>query len=1662
MTASEAANKLNTLNVNPQLAANLLEDASSAQILKGSADEVSAAISTLGSTSTTSASQMTSGFSTVGTLLKGLVSSPLGIASAVAAVTIGVMALADALTVSHDEALVSALDASQEYSNTQAELSSLNDQYLTTQQRIEELQTLKSSGALSLSDSAELAQLMAQNEALETQISAKERLLDIDAREANKTGEEYLSKTDTSLAELYDENGKRYTEGSKQADMHTVGMTDAEAIEASIQKVREYTAEIDSLKEKKANASSDKEAENFQKDIDQYQEAIDALETDMAERAVNMSSVMAAMTDTTSEAYQNAHKALTAYNTRDMSSSDWEEALTAKESYRTSSEDLLGFHNETFSIPVEYQTASDAITALREQLNGASEEEKVQIQAEIGNLYDIQNELLDAFAESEFALELDADSTAEEWQDAFNRFIEEGGGEDILGNMTSSVEEAKELIAGLLDIDAEDVQISIGADTEDATEKISSILSDILGLPEETISTFLAEDEISPEALDILSTLSGIPVELLTQLLATNGASGVIAEVLSNISGIPASKISELLANDNASGIASVVEHSINSIDSSHSTNISAQDNASGILGGILRSITAIPSFKKITVSTVASGSVSGIANIGKNITSAVKTFEANGTAHATGNWGLSHSGRALINELGSEIIVRNGRWFILNGGYPTMANLRAGDIIFNHRQSADILSHGYVTGSHARMVGSSYSNGTALSGRAYASGSQFKEQFDQIEILIDRMETAFKRMTDSVESLSYSLDAQNQQVDQAISKAKSNLASYQSAYQAYMDKANSVGLSASWINAVQNGSYSISDITDETLKDQIDDYKKYYEKALAIQTDIADLQKELVDLAMKKLENIDNYYSNRFDYNDDFGYANQIFELQSALKTYTDELAKQVSSGAVKQYSDEWYDAQKKIADYTQKLLDAQWQKFEDTINYLSRVTNHLEDLRSLKEASGKSLTEEDYQQQIDLNNQAIQESYSYRQQLIAQQDVYDVGSELYNELAKEISDLDSDIYKLMEDNEDLKASIWDIRFTNPLETTIDGLDETISSTKNLRSLLNKDSFLDSFGSLTGDGAAYLALLNQEMTASKQKIAEYTAALHKLDEAYANGILSQKDYEKSQLNFLKEIQDAAGDVQDYKDSILDLYTDQLKAEISYMDDYYKKRQKALDLDQKYYEFSKKVQSQSKSVNQLKAQIAALQGVHNASAQAELRRLEQELAKEEENLAEIKRDHANKMQDNGYDALSDRLDTTLDQTLNELTYNADKQEQVVADMLNRVVDMYDQAYGKIQEIISRTGFIGNAELNQNISGLSTQTGAQGQATTGTVSLGSIQASGTVSGVNTGAINQNPTNDAILDSIQQTPDIQNRPVAELVLSTSSLSLQQGKSAVVSARIRPTDAANKTLAWSSSDTAIATVSNGTIHAVKAGSASILCMTTDGSGITASVSVMVTAPPVSAPAQSQSTQSTGAIPFHYKKDYYPKNKLNINTSIVDRLKYHDYDSSMSAIRELYQYWGGSGYYSGTAAQNVWLLGKMKSAGYRAGSRSVPRTGADFIHDGEIIIRKADGGILVPLQRGDGVIPSGLTENLWNLAEQAPELLHNPGVRLTYMSGAQIAPSGHSLHTEFHFDTLLNIEGNASTDIVDELRNALPRLGRDLTNIVSTELSGDYRKLK
>ena len=81
------------------------------------------------------------------------------------------------------------------------------------------------------------------------------------------------------------------------------------------------------------------------------------------------------------------------------------------------------------------------------------------------------------------------------------------------------------------------------------------------------------------------------------------------------------------------------------------------------------------------------------------------------------------------------------------------------------------------------------------------------------------------------------------------------------------------------------------------------------------------------------------------------------------------------------------------------------------------------------------------------------------------------------------------------------------------------------------------------------------------------------------------------------------------------------------------------------------------------------------------------------------------------------------------------------------------------------------------------------------------------------------------------------------VTGITVNPTSLSLVEGETGNLTATISPADADDKTVIWDSSDKSIASVENGTVTALKAGSASITARSVDG-GFTASCSVSVVA--------------------------------------------------------------------------------------------------------------------------------------------------------------------------------------------------------------------------
>ena len=624
----------------------------------------------------------------------------------------------------------------------------------------------------------------------------------------------------------------------------------------------------------------------------------------------------------------------------------------------------------------------------------------------------------------------------------------------------------------------------------------------------------------------------------------------------------------------------------------------------------------------------------------------AVKSYRFNnwrGQANASGDWGVKQGGTSLVGELGQEILVRGSQFHTIGDNGAEFIQTRPGDIIFNHKQTEALLKNGYVTsrgkmiGGNANADGTAYSSGSGGLGRPSRPSSsigssssnkstskstqkaakyvekaakstekaakstekaadKFEESFDEIEILLDRMDRSLQNLTDSIETYSYDLSKQSSVSDKAMNMIRTNLSTLQQAYNRYIQEANSVGLSSSWKQRVENGAIDITTITDEDLKDKIDEYQKYYEKSLDVQDTIADYQSQLLDLATEKLDNIEQYFENRTEYNDNFGYLTPITDLQKALDTFSKELDKQVNDGVIKEFSNEWYEAQSQLADMEQALIEATLKKYQDIIDNLDRISTTLDNSLELIEARGETPTESDYQRPLEVANEQIDKLYDKREQLLKKQAIYDVGSELYDDYADQIADIDDEIYGLLGDIEELKDSIWEVRW-QPFFDGQEAAENLRNEMDEMRDLLDSDAFVGADGGLTSEGLTNLTLISSAMNVEKQRIRDYQQAIVKLSEDLDNGNISTSEYEEQLKDFTDQIYQSAGIVEDYRDSIVDLWEEMITQENEVIQSSIDKHKELLQAKKDNDSYSRNVKDQTKEINQIRAEISALQGV---------------------------------------------------------------------------------------------------------------------------------------------------------------------------------------------------------------------------------------------------------------------------------------------------------------------------------------------------------------------------------------------------------------------------------------------------------------------------------
>lgn len=455
------------------------------------------------------------------------------------------------------------------------------------------------------------------------------------------------------------------------------------------------------------------------------------------------------------------------------------------------------------------------------------------------------------------------------------------------------------------------------------------------------------------------------------------------------------------------------------------------------------------------------------------------------------------------------------------------------------------------------------------------------------------------------------------------------------------------------------------------------------------------------------------------------------------------------------------------------------------------------------------------------------------------------------------------------------------------------------------------------------------------------------------------------------------------------------------------------------------------------------------------------------MADAEDTLSETQRDHRNDMISQGFSKISDDMADMLENTTYEISHNADKQLEIINSMLNKAVGSYQEAYNKINSIITNTGFVGSTDFNNNQSQLGSSEGVKNQVSNASQSQteANKNPSSSASGTITSPIKDNKVeNDRITNDIMKPEDTTNRKVAELKVSKSSVSVQEGQGTTLTYTIRPNDAVNKSLSISYSAHTIATASatNGviSINGLRPGSVTVTISTTDGSNLSQTVNITVTKkpdPPKPAPAPSVNTSGGDGVP-------------RVGDVVTFTGKYYNDSWGARPIGRLYsgvqggvvidgrsaRAYGGSARRTGDYSVHIKSadgrygdLGWVKLSqlsGYKDGTLGVADDEYAWTGEGyksELIVRN-DGAILTHMNKGDGVVPNPETLKLMKFTEKylnGEGELDLPVANLAQNSFVQEAIDGMKMAqsqnisnmkkmgnvtVENHYDSLLTVNGD------------------------------------
>ncbi len=669
------------------------------------------------------------------------------------------------------------------------------------------------------------------------------------------------------------------------------------------------------------------------------------------------------------------------------------------------------------------------------------------------------------------------------------------------------------------------------------------------------------------------------------------------------------------------------------------------------------------------------SNELNGTANdTPRNTSNSRQNVMFQGTAHASGNWGLGQNEKdALVGELGEETIVnpKTGKYYTVGTNGAELVDIPKGSIIFNHKQTEALFKNG-----HINSRGKAYAEGNAhvtivpdfttennFSG-AGSYWTDFAESLNNASNTVDNAADSISDAADEFKEIFDWFEVLLEEIENNISLMNAKLE-------------NTVGISAKKgiyseiINTEQfklqelyEGVKLYSDYANKLLAKVPDQYKEMAKNgAIAITDFLGEANEEVV-------ESINNYRE----------WANKVTDLNQQLE-----------------------ETKKTIADTHVEIQSMVKDEYDNRISLITSVNDRIQETIDLLDEEGKRSSAVMYEEMIKNSTKQLSELQSKRAEMqraldeaVRSGDVARESTQWY-EMVNAINDVDSEINDCRIDLEGFQNSINQLHWDN-FEKFIDAIDNVGNEISNLGDLIDEEDVVDEVGNWTDKGITALGLYAQEMERAKYRAEQYGKEIEYLNQEYAAGKYSEDEY----LEKLQELKDGQWDsIKSYeaaKKSIIDLnktrveaIKDGIQKEIDAYSELIDKKKEELSLQKDAHDFSKQVTEQQKNIANIQKQLAAMAGDNSASAIARRKQLEAELAAAQEELDELYYNHSVEKQQEALDKSLENYQDDKQNEMDALDESLKNEEQIIADSYATITANTESVAQTLSDIASQYG-----------------------------------------------------------------------------------------------------------------------------------------------------------------------------------------------------------------------------------------------------------------------------------------------------------------------------------------------------------------------------------